>query len=244
MSKPLIAITAISENDKERFYNYVPTIPTERGCREWMGSKRPQGYGRLKVGGKDVPAHRLAYFLEYGECPLTLFVCHRCDNPICVEPTHLFLGTSLDNNRDMIAKGRAYYPSGDDHHAKRNPGRMQKGEARWNSKLKETDILAIRADKRILREIAADYGVGQPTIHKIKHGKAWSQIPVSAHETAIRTRRGEDNGHAKLSEQKVIEIRARYAAGGVLIRALALEFGVTETSVSGAIHRKTWKHVP
>jgi len=76
------------------------------GCREWARHRDVDGYGRTKVNGKDIGAHQLAWKLTNGEIPSGHGVLHKCDNPPCCEPAHLFTGTVLDNNRDMLAKGR------------------------------------------------------------------------------------------------------------------------------------------
>lgn len=77
------------------------------GCLIWQGPPQPNGYGCLKVNGRKIDVHRHAYMLAYGDIPSGLCVCHTCDVRLCVEPTHLFLGTRGDNNRDMATKGRA-----------------------------------------------------------------------------------------------------------------------------------------
>ena len=88
----------------ERFRNLYRI--DESGCWEWTSEKTEKGYGRLRVNGKNVRAHRLSYQLFVGEIPKGLFVCHSCDNPGCVNPEHLFVGTCMDNIHDMIVKGR------------------------------------------------------------------------------------------------------------------------------------------
>src|SRR5882724_7709102 len=94
-------------------------------------------------------AHRIMWRLTHGEIPPDRpFVLHRCDNPLCVRPSHLFLGTHADNMKDMVRKGRS--SRGERHHA---------------SKLNEDKVRAIRADSRTLSAIASDYKISVPTAH-------------------------------------------------------------------------------
>jgi hypothetical protein len=82
------------------------TNATAAGCREWQGWKRRRGYGGIKVNKVEWAAHRLAYTLEYGPIPEGQLVLHRCDNPPCINPAHLFLGTQHDNIQDAVSKGK------------------------------------------------------------------------------------------------------------------------------------------
>jgi hypothetical protein len=91
--------------ERELFLEQV-TRSTE-GCWIWNGGREKAGYGWIFVRGKKMAAHRLGYELFVGIIPSGLFVCHHCDNPPCVRPDHLFLGTRQDNFRDMRQKGRA-----------------------------------------------------------------------------------------------------------------------------------------
>ena len=88
-----------------RFWNKVERDPLT-GCLNWTAFKLPAGYGTINIGGTHRLAHRVSYQMCYGVDPKQLLVCHKCDNPSCVNPQHLFLGTHKDNTQDMIRKGR------------------------------------------------------------------------------------------------------------------------------------------
>lgn len=101
-----IHLTRILYTHKNRFYWEV-SLPDSNGCMIWKGIKTPNGYGKFHVNYKAVGAHRYSYKIHFGEIPEGMLVCHHCDNPPCVAPNHLFLGTSRDNMQDKIKKGRA-----------------------------------------------------------------------------------------------------------------------------------------
>lgn len=99
----------ITESLKKRFWDKVSPEPMS-GCFLWTGCPLKFGYGRIKqTRKKSLLAHRVSYVLNIGDIPKDMLVLHKCDNRMCVNPQHLFLGTSQDNQNDMIKKGRKIY---------------------------------------------------------------------------------------------------------------------------------------
>lgn len=143
----------------------------ESGCWEWTGSRDPKGYGciwgRDLVSGKRRPmrATRVMYLLHHGVVPLRsdLYICHRCDNPTCVNPDHLFAGTPKENNEDMYRKGRS---------------RHAVGSAVGASRLSAEQVLAIRerAGTTSARSLAREFGVSHPAINDVINRKTWRHI--------------------------------------------------------------------
>lgn len=135
-------------------------------CWPWTGSRKPMGYGHFVMLKKDYNAHRLSYELANGPIPAGQHVLHRCDNPPCVNPAHLFLGTHTDNMHDMDAKGR-----------------KSRGEATRRHKLTAEDVRAIRAGFRQLTpyksncgRMAKQYGVTSMTVLNAALGRTWSHL--------------------------------------------------------------------
>ncbi len=125
-----------------------------------------RGYGVIQVGRKPAVAHRVAWVLTNGFIPDGLCVLHRCDNRPCVRPTHLFLGTRLDNIQDMVRKGRSLH---------------RYGEANPKVKLTGAQVLEIRAahaadPKKTIKPLAAKYGVSISAISFIVHRRSWKHI--------------------------------------------------------------------
>ena len=132
---------------------------TTSQCVEWDGHRDEDGYGRLSVDGRMMSSHREAWVRTFGPIPEGLCVLHKCDNPPCVNPEHLFLGTHQENMRDRDQKGRA---SG--------------GRTKPNAKLRPVDVETIRtllADGSRPVELARTYGVCRNVISDIKLGKTW-----------------------------------------------------------------------
>lgn len=104
---------SFTEQQIRDFWTKV-NVANDNDCWEWTAARNPKGYGVKRVGGgrvkRNILAHRMAWILFNSEVPDGLIVCHRCDNPSCVNPAHLFLGTPKDNMDDKIAKGRGKNP--------------------------------------------------------------------------------------------------------------------------------------
>jgi hypothetical protein len=150
-----------SATAKERLTDY--SKPTENGCINFTGSKNWFGHGEITYRGKKYRAHRLAYIEYIGPIPEGMVICHKCDNPSCINPNHLFAGTQADNLRDAINKKRMKAP---------NPRGVKHGLA----KLTDEKVIAIRKDQRTQRAIAADYGIHQTTVKNIKLNRTWKHV--------------------------------------------------------------------
>lgn len=133
-------------------------------CIIWAGSKDRDGYGTVSLAGKKYQAHRVAYSKHYGIDIQGSVIRHTCDNPPCVNPEHLIIGTHQDNMRDMVSRGRQ---------------RKAKGEQNSKAKLTAADVKHIRrliANGEMLKDIAKNYGVRTTTITAIKTGQNWGWL--------------------------------------------------------------------
>lgn len=127
---------------------------TGTGCWEWDGSRRPTGYGVVSMGQQRLEyVHRVSWRVYRGAIPAGMFVCHRCDNPPCLNPEHLFLGTLQDNNADMLAKRRNVTP----------PPKLSEADVR--------DIRAARMSGVPGAELAVRYGVRRSYIYDLAAGR-------------------------------------------------------------------------
>jgi hypothetical protein len=139
----------------------------DNGCWIWTGSKR-NGYGRLIVGSRSdgsrhsETAHRYSWLVFKGEIPDGHFVCHHCDNPACVNPEHLFIGTQQDNIDDREKKNR------NNHFF---------GEHSPTCRLTEKDVVDIRQSNKSSRELARIYGVNKSSVQAIKNRETWKHVP-------------------------------------------------------------------
>lgn len=151
---------------EDRFWSKVNKNSSPTGCWMWEGAIVK--YGVIDIGGNQRLAHRVSWELTYGEIPEGegyhgTCVCHRCDNPLCVNPEHLFLGSIADNMKD-----------------RNNKNRQAKGERSGPSKLKEIQVKEIRRLYKLggetCRTLANKFGVSNSLVKQIVRGTAWSYL--------------------------------------------------------------------
>ena len=156
------------ENIQERFWRYTKKT---RRCWLWTGGKFRRGYGQFSISGKNLKAHRVSYEIHIGPIPSGLLVCHKCDNPSCVNPKHLFLGTWKDNVADMTRKGRRIDNSGENHNlAKVNWKQVR--EIRRKYAMNESKDRYVEK-KYSASKLALEYGISQTMVSNIVSGRAW-----------------------------------------------------------------------
>lgn len=147
---------------EERLKHYSASVGA---CLEWTGHRDRDGYGTITIEGKPVRAHRAAYETVHGPIASGLVVRHRCDNPPCILPVHLELGTNGDNQNDKKVRRRSTY-----------------GELNPGAKLTEEQVRGIRnalAQGDTHKNIAAQYGCGKSTVGRIYRGESWAYLEVS-----------------------------------------------------------------
>ncbi len=146
----------IDESVVARFWKKV-NKRSQDGCWEWTGAKNSKGYGQVRIAGELFYVHRLSWIWHMGTIPPNMCILHYCDNRVCANPLHLFIGTPADNTRDMLLKERS------------------------NAKLLIREVRGIR---RLLKtslshqSIAEMFGVNRCTIGDIYRGTSWRCIPL------------------------------------------------------------------
>lgn len=157
------------KHPSERFWSKVRKLGPDE-CWEWVGARHPEGYGYLYAGPlyenrvRWVKSHRLSWEIHNGQIPDGLSVLHHCDNPPCVNPSHLYVGTQAQNVHDRTV---------------RNRGRNQDGSVNSNAKLTEADVVAIIAMLKTGRSqaaVAEMFGVKQPQISRIARRESWRHL--------------------------------------------------------------------
>ncbi|MDQ3539711.1 MAG: HNH endonuclease [Chloroflexota bacterium] len=140
-------------------------------CWLWTAYRDRDGYGDVRMDGRKLVAHRVMWIIEHGPIPEGLYICHHCDNPPCVNPAHLFLGTNQENQLDAVRKGR-------------QRGFSPFGELNSHAKLTTAQVAEIRrlyAEGDVTQwQLGATFGVSDATISKIVRYKTWTLVTRGA----------------------------------------------------------------
>lgn len=216
---------AVSQSTINRFWSKVKKTD---GCWLWTAYKTPitgmrGGYGQFGIGEEVYIAHRVSWHISIGPIPDGIHVLHNCpggDNPTCVNPSHLFLGTHLDNMRDRDAKKR-----------------LPVGEDAFASKLTEDEVRALFSRSAAGEQsalLAKDFGISQGEVSMILNGKRWSHLGL---HTGLMQARGGTLLKCKVTEDKAEEIFALRILG-TKGRDVAKMFGLSEATVSRVFHQR------
>lgn len=210
------------------------------GCWNWARGKDLDGYGAYRINGIQKKAHRYSYELYVGPIPDGLVVMHSCDNPSCVNPDHLSLGTNAGNQADKVKKGRQAI-----------------GQRVGSSRLNESQIIDIYTSNDPTNVLLKRYGLSVSHFNRIVNGVVWGHVTKSL-IPGIRKKipqvgsnnpnwnggssiRGELNMNARLTSKQVAEIRAEYKPRIVTRANLAMKYGVSTGTIDNIICGKTWR---
>lgn len=196
-----------------RFESKIRVTP---GCWIWQGVVS-KGYGQFDVGATRHGAHRYSYEQYVGPIEGGLFVCHKCDNRLCVNPDHLFLGTHKENMADMVSKGRSSRVC---------------GSAQNMAKLTEDDVRKIRSMSGTFKSIASAFGINESTVSVIRSRKSWAHLDTH-HSVTL---------HQKSNVKLTNEIAQAIRADQRVQRDIAREYGVSEATVSMIKSGKIWRN--
>ncbi len=177
---------------RDRFEAFVERVPFSE-CWYWTGVQSKYGYGRFSGPSGFSHAHRVSWELSVGPIPEGLVVCHRCNVKLCVNPSHLYLGTQKENVRDAIkdglwpaVHGSTRHPEsrcrGDAHWTRKHPERLR-GVANNSAKLSDTAVIDILGRSQSAKEFAAKYGVALGTVYGLWGGKGWKHLRQASEGT-------------------------------------------------------------
>lgn len=244
-------IPEFREKDLHRFWEKVAITANPNSCWEWQSAKGKYGYGRFSIKSTAFLAARLAFFIHTKIDPSELHVLHRCDNPPCCNPNHLFLGTAKDNMDDMRIKGRKVPRT----YTEEDLNKIR-GSANRYAKLTEeqvVEIVSVYLKGSVTHlDLAKKYNVSQGTIKDVIVGKTWKHLCVNVPESERikmasknRCRQKEQAriARTKLTEVQVIEIVNLYLQGNHSHSSLANKYNIAKDDISKILKGVTWKHL-
>lgn len=224
----------VAQRASDRFWSRVSKGASD-SCWPWTGWKDVDGYGAIKLRhqgqGLMARAPRVSYVLHYGEIPVGQIVRHKCDNPSCVNPAHLELGTTADNMADKVKRGRL-----PDQRGERNPANRL-----TDQRVREIIAVLAEPDPPPQHRIAAMFGVSPMTVSLIRQGKIWTHIERPAVLYTAR-QKGTAVALSKLTDDDVREIRRLLRLGNSQA-TVGSQFGVSQHTISSIHLGKTWRHV-
>ncbi len=190
----------------------------ESGCWEWQGGRNAKGYGSFSrpKDGTRLANRRMFKLVHSVDLTPEQFICHSCDNPPCVNPSHLWLGDVVSNTADSNQKGR---------HVRWNG--VRQGEGNHNAKLTEADVLEMRSGNGVLAFYAEQFGIGQEAIRRAIVGRTWSHLPPAG---ADRVKMFTQAGRIKIASDQISLIIAN--PEHLTNAALARKYGVSHTTIS------------
>lgn len=191
-------------------------------CWLWTGAKTKSGYGQFRLHGRLWIATRLSYALTFGDIPEGLVICHRCDNPQCVRPEHLFAGTYAENMQDMHQKERNRQPKGEEHGC---------------AKLSDAQVVELRAKltgrKGEITEMAKGIGITRKHLGQVLRGNSWRHLPGERRE-----RRAGKKIEPEIAAAVVL---SSTGARGEQYE-LAEKYGISQQSVSNILRSAKQQH--
>jgi predicted DNA-binding protein (UPF0251 family) len=214
----------------QSFWRKVAQTPNLGECWIWNAHKNRQGYGYAWNGKKVIYAHRMSWTIAKGEIPNGLWVLHKCDNPQCVNPNHLFLGDGKDNAADCVSKGRK---------------RVSIGEEHWKAKLSKGDVFKIQSlyktTDKTMEQIAKRFKVSLQCVQRIIHGRAWRHLGLKDAAKGIIPK-GYKKWPVKIYPAIANEIRRLYSEKNFTQIQIGAKFGIDQGTISRIINKKRWKH--
>lgn len=204
------------ERLKERFWAKVD-IRGEDHCWEWQAGKERFGYGLIGVAGFTMRSHRLSFILAKGEIRQEDCVCHSCDNPPCVNPNHLWIGSRANNFWDMVTKNRNFALS-------------SVGESNFKSKLTEADaakIIELAKAGVTVSDLMKQYDLSRSGIHNLLRGKVWKHLELNANLPHVPRR--------NISEKIVFEVIRLSREENLSAKEISETLGITSTHVNNIL---------
>lgn len=233
MAKTIVyrTIPEPTAEETNRFWSKI-AIGDKSDCWPWLAACNSDGYGATSIGGIQLRAHRVAFFIEFKRQPV-LDCRHECDNPPCCNPYHLVEGTCQDNADDMVSRGRSL---AGERHKQARIGESQVMEIRMKYINDESGTVKAR-----IKNIANSMNIPKSTVAHVVYGYTWRHLGLPPLEMKLGTLKQCHPG-AKLTQDEVIEIRQMYATGDFTQNALGILFNICQSHISAIVRGERWNN--